>query len=335
MAQSPKFDTSLTTLGKFVKTNFDMIWTEMTVGMFAKENPFYIGNRVKLITGAKTKQLLPSISSNHIIQPANSKAWNPTSDAVTFSQRTLDPLPFKADIEVDWQAVEQEWLASEATAKIGKLANESNPFPTMEEYLINQLIKQADADKREAIVLGDTSSLTPHLKVFNGEVILIQAAITAGLAPVNTTGGVGNVQADMIKMIAQIGKAYRGKPLVMVLASDVYQHWTTELVSSGSSAFVMAMSSKASSVDALRMTVTGFPNIQVIEEPFYPDGAMVLTTPDNLCFGVDDQGTDNQLRFQMNRRIVEFMMDGTMGLQFRSTVPANSDALALVVNDVF
>lgn len=333
---SANIDDFVSSFNEYYKADANDLATDLYYTLQDPSSPFYIGNICQIRSGVKSREILMNLTSSNILQRASSRTWNP-KEGLEVDGRALVPSQYKIDLELVWAEIYKEYMQIFETAQRDRVAHESNPIPTLQEYFMMEIIKRAGSDLREAIFKGVYSSNPVHdghLQWMNGFTKVIKDEITAtNITPL--TGAAVTSSSDVLpkvkKMYQNMGAGWRNSASAQILvATNVWDFATDTTMFTSNNAGSVFNPELAKYV--LSKPLSFAPNVRLVHEPNLPTGGMVATVKENLVVGFDSTDLAGSLRTQANRRVVEVMGDGSACVQIRR-VESGIDGAPIVVNE--
>lgn len=333
---SANIDDFVSSFNEYYKADANDLATDLYYTLQDPSSPFYIGNICEIRSGVKSREILMNLTSSNILQRASSRTWNP-KESLDVDGRALVPSQYKIDLELVWAEIYREYMQIFETAQRDRVAHESNPIPTLQEYFMMEIIKRGGSDLREAIFKGVYSSNPVHdghLQWMNGFNKVIKDEITAtNITPL--TGAAVTSSSDVLpkvkKMYQNMGAGWRNSANAQILvATNVWDFATDTTMFTASNAASVFNPELAKYV--LSKPLSFAPNVRLVHEPNLPTGGMVATVKENLVVGFDSTDLATSLRTQANRRVVEVMGDGSACVQIRR-VESGIDGAPIVVNE--
>jgi hypothetical protein len=250
---------------------------------------------------------------------------------------------WKIDMSIDWQGMFKEYLQTYETMKRGLVPTESNSMPDLETYFMTEIMKQAQADLRELIFKGvynSSGSAYGHLAVLDGFVKILKAASLLGTPDIVATSAVVTSAANALPKIKTmyqgLGSAWRNSSdAIILVASDVWFNVTDAASGFGTTAPTIVINNGNRSEIANDIISYPLPfarNVKLMEEPNLPTGGMLATVKRNLVVGFDTLDPSASLRMEREKRLVNILGDGMLGVQIRR-IKATTKGAPIVVNE--
>lgn len=309
-------------LGAYNRKVMPILIREMLLGL-------NIADRFQIMDDVKDQLPLPNLTMGSLIKPANNTVFSPANNALNFGARILQVRRWKADLLLDPSIFEKTWLAYYQPKGSGTQL-QNIPF---EQYLMAQIIKEVQQELRlQALYTGvyNAAGTTP-VDVMDGLLTLITTEITAGnIAPV-TTGVItsANVTASLLKVYDNLGEAYKMMPLQVVVNPQIFE-WYIRLYNPIVNPSLVATDTQAmSNVPMLNEFPLYGTNAVLKREPGFGASQRIVATPkNNMIYGTDTMGEENNIRFQEFDRTIKMFIDAKSGVQL-----SEIHSRALAVNE--
>lgn len=301
-------------LGAYFRKNDDGIMSQLMLGM-------NIDDRITVLDGVKDQQPLIHSVTGDLVQPGGDPtSFDTTANAFDMQPRILQVRPWKIDLTFYPQLMERQWL--------GYLkSNGSDPTEIpFAQYFFSEITKKANENIRVSALFEGTynASGTTPADIFDGFNHIIADEITAtNITPV-ATGVVSSstIIDDVEEVYDNLHEAAKGVE-GQVLVSPTLFDWYVRLYRStyGGNNNYEGMQKGEVLIDGTMYTLKREPGLAGSQR-------IIATTKENLVYGVDVSGEENNIRVEQNRRAVEVMVDAKAGAQLRDI-----STRALSVND--
>lgn len=302
-----------TKLGAYFRKDKGQIFTKMLLGM-------NIDDRFEIWDDCKDEVPLPNLTITDLVKPANNTTFQPTSNALAFGARILKVRPWKVDLQIVPADLEKSWLG--AYKKKGSKVYDM-PF---EQYVMNHIIEKVQENLRlKSLFKGvyNAAGSTP-IDVMDGLLTLIASEITAtNIAPV-ATGAITstNVVDKLEQTYDALGEAYKGIPTIALVSPQIFSWYKRKYrLDFGGNQDYAGMPLMETQLDGTLCTIKSEPGLGTSQR-------VIVTPKENLVYGVDSIGEENDINSQVFERTIKLMIDAKSGTNFKRI-----DAELLAVND--
>lgn len=309
-----------TALGAYYRKNKDVLISEMLLGLNLED-------RFEVMDDVKDEVPLPSLEIADIVKPANDTTFQPTSNALTFDARILKVRRWKVDLQLIPFALEKSWLG--AYKKKGSDAYDM-PF---EQYIFDYIIKKIHNNVRMSALYGGTynGAGTTPVDIMDGLKKIIADEITAtNITPV-VTGIIteANVVTNLLATYDALGDAYKNIPVIGVVSNQLFDWYARKLNPVSNTALLAADSQIIAAAGYNNAMPLYGTNAVLVREPGMGSSQRIIMTPkENMVYGTDSLGEENNIKIQEFERTLKLMIDAKSGVQFKEI-----HARALAVND--
>ena len=254
---------------------------------------------INIIPNIKHKFHIQKVDFSNDLVQAYAATFNDTS-TLTHTERTLDPTDLMVNFKHDIKAYEAMWDAERMTAGAGN----SQPSPTLQSYILNQMGKQTsqimEFELWRGNMTGNSVTISGYTK-FDGLLRVIDQASPQRVSATTLTKSnilyeLGRVYDSWNSNVSQI-PALNAKLFVPVDVPGMYN----QAIASGNSA-VHGYYIGDKPMDFL--------GVELIPTPGLPSNFIVMAEPKNLYFGTD-------LTSDMNSVRLVDMRDTTADYNFR------------------
>ncbi len=266
------------------------------------------------IAGIKDEYVLTEVQLTEIIQ-AYQKPWTPKGD-VKFLPNILKLRRIKVDMELDPVDLERTWEG----ARIDGSLPEGQQL--LEGYIFDYIMKRIKKDLRKVLILGQFVAPTPGtagaaINTFDGILTQYLMALAGNLIDNPFHSGPltpSNIREMVEATYDNIDQDFKEEDLIMLMGADRLRWYKRDYRSE----FGANTDYNAPGKEMVTATIDGT-NTQMIPVPaMNGKDSLIITTRDNLKRLIDGTGEDKDfnLRFQVNRRIIEVLGDFKMGVGF-------------------
>ena len=271
------------------------------------------GNPTSLLAmpheGVKGKLVLTQLILGQMAQRW-SKDFTPIADTVDFKPRTLDVYKAKVDLSFCPQDFESTYLGSQR--RPGQNPGSDLPF---EGYILEAVMRK-HAEELEMAQWGAVYDSTPDasdplIELFNGYKKIIADEITAtNLTPVAVSGGawtLANVIPTLETMWDGLHDALKVSEVNVYCSYAIYKLYNQ--------AYRADYGKYTDNVQGGR-TKLDFANAYLTPVPGLTGSNRVIMTPAwNLHYGYDLASDKDSFQFEQNKRVMDFWLDYTIGVQ--------------------
>jgi hypothetical protein len=267
------------------------------------------------IAGVKDEFVATEMQLSEIIQ-SYQKDWTPKGDVV-FKPEIGKVRRVKVDLELDPVTLEKTWEG----ARIDGSLPEGQQL--LEGYIMNEIIKRIKKDVRKQAFKGVYAAPTAGTAgaasaALDGlEKIYKTAALAGKIDNMVTTAGavtVSNARDRVEEVFDSVADDYKDENLVMILSQTNLRHYKRDYRAE----FGANQDYKGMNGELQPVMIDGT-NCELFGVPALNGGdLMIVTLRENLKRLIDGTGEDNDfnLRFQVNRRVIEVLGDFKMGFMF-------------------
>lgn len=266
------------------------------------------------ISGVKDEFVFDEVQMTEVIQ-AYQKTWTPKGDII-FKPEILKARRIKVDMELDIIALERTWEG----ARIDGSLPEGQEF--FEGYIMDYIAKRIRKDLRTALFKGiyvapTTGTAGAAINSMDG--LLTQYTTALAASKINNVVATGvltpsNVREKLEDIYDSVDDDFKEENLVMLVSGTVLRWYKRDYRSE----FGANTDYNAPGKELVPAIIDGT-NTEVIGIPaMNGSSAVIVTTKDNLKRLIDGTGEDSDfnLRFQVNRRIIDVLADFKMGVGF-------------------
>lgn len=294
-------------LGAYHRTHEQELYSKLL-------NKEYSQRLFRTIPGIKDEYIADEFLLTEILQPYQ-KDWTPKGDP-TFSPETLKARRIKIDMELDPVDLEKTWE--------GKRIDGSLPEgqQLLEGYIMDQILIKAKKEIEYSIAFkgvyaAPTAGTAGAANTSaNGLLKTVTDAITATKITPVATGAItaSNARDAFEQVFDGVDTDFQDQPLI-ALASGQLTRWYKRdyRAEFGPNQDYKGMNGedKAVYIDGTETQIVPIPGMNGSQR-------IIITTPENLLRVIDGTGEDGDLnlRFQVNRRIIEVLGDFKMGWGF-------------------
>ncbi|MDR6195185.1 hypothetical protein [Siphonobacter sp. SORGH_AS_0500] len=271
-----------------------------------------IEDYMQLIPG-NDEVVLTQLAVANVLQPGNKGSFNPTQNAVKFKNRRAKVRPVKVDLEFTQPTIMKMYKSYMGQVTAKKIDPETYP---LEAYVIDAVIAKAKENLRVISLFNGVYNENGNspLDIFDGILTQVTKAIAAGNVPADnivevapTTGE--NAVANHEKVIQEIPDAYfyGSDSLICLTNRKLLSAYETDYRKKFGTLPYNTSTEKAF-IDGTNIPFVVEPGLSTLEEP-------IFTTKDNLCYLYDDEGKQDSLEFDYNKRdrSLAYMLDYQAG----------------------
>lgn len=302
-----------TALGAYFRKDKSVLITKMLLGM-------NIDDRMEVWDDCKDEVPLPNLTITDLVKPANNTTFQPASNALGFGARILKVRPWKVDLQIVPADLEKSWLG--AYKKKGSDVYDM-PF---EEYVMKHIIEKVQENIRlKALFKGsyNGSGTTPGA-IMDGLLKIVADEVTATNITAITTGATtsSNVVTNIETTFDGLGEAYKSVPTVILVNPTMFTWYKRKIRADfGSNLDYKGMPLMETPLDGTLATIKSEPGLGT-------SGRIIVTPKENIVYGVDTIGEENNIKSQEFERTIKLMIDAKSGINFKRI-----DADLLAVND--
>lgn len=323
MSQSLNLATLAAELGDYYREFHQELHSELELGLIEPGSKHNIGDRFTVIPMVEDELVLTHIEIEDFIHQHatdETSTFNPLDDAIEPQPRILKVRPYEGDLAFRDGEIEVSALMHQSMVNQLKKSG-SSTTQSLVEYLFHEVIlKKGKSTLRKALIRAEFDNTLPHgwAKILDGLQALIAAEITAtNITSVSMTSPtVSNVITLVESVFDVLGPSVKHAPdLICQLSPNMYKLWTRAN---------RGTLGRSDRYDASTMyTIDGYSNCVVVEEPFLEGNRVLITPKSNLFLGVKEaeEGKMGKWEFQRQDRITKVLIDGKIGVQFRSVNP--------------
>lgn len=328
MAQAIDLSALVSQLGAYCREFKNDIFQDMYLGIDNIEDRMMVDK-----TLTKERPLM-SIQTADIVKPANSATFSPTNNAVKVTPRLLTPRGWKVDLQIDYQELWKTYLYN--YDKSGKVPGQNNMIVEFHQYFLAYVGMRVKENLRRALFKGTYNGAgTAVLDIVDGVSKIVADETTAGnLVPVANTNGVGNMANNIAAVHASLGIGFQDQDVVVLLGSTYYRDYIKEVGTGSTKTIVIDGTAGKQQViaDAIQ-TVDGFPRAIIKHEPYLPANGILITPKNNMIVGFDPQAPDQNIDIQKDNRLINVLIDGSIGFNFHQTKFQNANEKPIAIND--
>lgn len=268
----------------------------------------------KTIAGVKDEYVVTETQLTEMIQ-AYQKAWTPKGD-VKFIPNILKTRRVKVDTELNPVDLEKTW---EGERIDGSLPEGQE---LLEGYIFGEITKRIRKDIRKVLINGQFVAPTPGtagaaINSFDGILTQYLALLTLNyIDNVVHTGPLtkSNIREQVEETYDSVDEDFKEEDLIMLIGADKLRWYKRDYRSEfGANTDYAAPGHEmeAATIDGTNTKMIPIPAMNGKDQ-------LIITTPDNIKRLIDGTGEDNDfnLRFQVNRRVIEVLGDFKMGTGF-------------------
>jgi hypothetical protein len=279
---------------------------------------------VELQDGIKDEVPLVNLTSTTLVQPGNSKTFNPKADAMSFVPRMLKVRGWKVDLQIDPSELWRTYLASMQQLKKG-----SDPLQLLfEDVILDEITKRISNDLRMRAIFKGVYNATGTAAgdIFNGFLKLIADEITATNITPLVTGAItsANAHAKVVALYDDLGEEYKAMENVVIVNPSIFD-WVARtenpLFNSG---ILSTPEGLKAGAFAEAIPIRGTNALCVKEPGLGTSQRMICTQKGNLVYGVDLISDESTIRVQQNHRLLDLMVDGKGGVQIKNLNDGNT-----------
>jgi len=302
-----------TALGAYFRKDKDVLISEMLLGMG-------IEDRMEVWDDVKDEVPLPNLGIDDLVKPANNTTFTGTASSLNFGARILKARRWKVDLLLVPGDLEKSWLGSKM--KKGT-SNVDVPF---EQFIMDYIIAKVQENIRlKALYKGvyNAAGTTPT-DIMDGLLTLITAEITATTVVPIVTGAITSANViDKLELVYDgLGEAYKSVPTQMLVSPTIFDWYVRKYrLDFGGNMDYSGMQVGKVNIDGSLCTI-------VREAGFGSSQRVVCTPKQNIVYGVDSIGEENDIKSQEFERTIKLMVDAKSGINLKEI-----NARALAVND--
>ncbi len=268
----------------------------------------------RTISGVKDEWIATETQLTEVLQGFQ-KAWTPKGD-VKFIPEILKARRIKIDLPLDPVDLEQTWE--------GKRIDGSLPEgqELLEGYVMGEILKRAKKDlEYKALFKGGYVAPTPGTpgdadETMDGLLAIVAAAITATKITPIVTGAITatNAREKFEDVFDGVDPDFQDEPLIMLCSPTLLRWYKRDYRQEfGANQDYKTMSEELKTVelDGTNCELVGCPGLAGSQR-------IITTVRENLVRLIDGTSEDANLnlRFQVNRRVIEVLGDFKMGVGF-------------------
>lgn len=289
-------------LGSFYRESNRPLSREIFLGFDSKD----------YMTVAQGKDQIPlvPVAMGNIVKPsAGTNAWAPTSNAIDFKPRILQLRRWKVDLELV-----PDVLYNRYPAYLLQRGGKDEMEPTFEQFLYDHIIGKAKENLENLVIyrgVYDAAGTGPAA-VADGLLTLIAAEITATTITPVATGAVSSTNA-----VAAFEQVYRSLPAVLqdgetvaFCSYDLFNKYCDDFRTR------YGASTVTTDTNGFRRARLEGTNCTIVPRVgMGTSQRIVITTKENVYLGMDLEPDFEEISFEPNRRGIDVMMDGKIGVQ--------------------
>ena len=306
-------------LGAFHRTYAEELYSKLI-------NKEYSQKYFRTVAGVKDEYVADEFMLSEILQPYQ-KAWTPKG-LVAFNPAIIKARPIKVDIEFEPKDLEKTWEGK----RIDGSLPEGQEF--LESYIFDQIIAKIKKEiEYKVAYTGIYKAPTPGTPGLaedsaDGLLTVVNAGITAGTIEDVATGVIDETNAiDSLEAVYDIvDDEFKDGELIALVDGAVARAYKRDY----RNAYGPNQDYSPMSKEGGEFYIDGT-NCKVVVAPgMTGTGRVIITIPENLIRVIDGTEEDSNfnVRFQVNRRIIDTLADFKMGWGFGVTqglVWANTD----------
>lgn len=321
MSKSLNLATLASDLQDYYREFHQELHSELQLGLIEPGSKHNIGDRFTVIPMLEDELVLGSVIADDFIHQHatdSTETFNPLDDALEPQSRILKLRPYEGDLAFTDNEIQTSALMH--MAEVARLAKATpgngDTTRSLVEYLFHEvLMKKGKSTLRKAILQAEFDNTEPHAwsKILDGLQTLIAAEITASniTAVSMTSPTTSNVITLVESVFDVLGDAVKHAPdLVCQLSPNMYKLWTR------ANRGTLGRADRYDS--ASTYTIDGYSNCIVVEEPYLQGNRVLITPKSNLFLGVKTTEGIGNWEFQRYNRETKVLIDGKIGVQFRS-----------------